>query len=144
MKIITGAVSLLLIAATAGAQPACPKDPIDAATREFPSAGVVECNGTRVDGHDVYDVQIAERTRPRRDVIVSLDGRVLEIDEQVDPERLPAAVKKAFGATYPGVEMQQAQQRLTNANVTYRIIFRSGSQTRSATFTARGELLPER
>lgn len=144
MKIITGAVVLVLTAATAGAQPACPKDPIDAATREFPSAGVIACNGTRVDGHDVYDVQIAERTRPRRDVIVSLDGRVLEIDEQVDPDRLPAAVKKAFAARYPGVEIQQAQQRMTNATVTYRIIFRSGAQTQSVTFTGRGELAGER
>ena len=144
MKITTGAAVLLLIAGTAGAQPACPKDPIDAATREFPSAGVVACNGTRVDGHDVYDVQIAERTRPRRDVIVSLDGRVLEIDEALAPERLPAAVRKAFDAAYPGTQVEQAQQRTTNANVTYRIIFRSGSRTRAVTFTGRGELLPER
>ena len=131
--------SLSAAASTAGAQ-VCPKLPVDAVTREFPSGAVTHCTPENQHGLVEYVVQMTTPDHAVRDVTVSLDGRILQIVEPLAVDRVPIAVMKAFDAKHPAAQPTQVERVTTNQGVTYQITFTSGGQRATATFDDQGRL----
>jgi hypothetical protein len=108
---LTG-LSVLAVTALAAEEKISPKK-LPAAVRKavkkkFPEAKYRGAAKEVADGKTTYEVELTVEGRAV-DAIMSPEGKILEVEREVPVAKLPAAVKKALAAKYPGAKIEKAE-----------------------------------
>ena len=78
------------------------------------------------------------------EVDVGPDGKILQIEEAIGVDKLPAAVLKAFAAKYPKAKVDTAEKQTpASGTPSYELAFASGAGRKEATFTEAGQFVEE-
>lgn len=136
---------LLLSAAPAyaGAPSGCPAAVTAAVTKTFPKATIGACKAEHEHGKDLFEVKLTKSSGEKVEVDVAPDGTVLQVEEKITVDALPAAVKKAFAARYPKAKAMGAEKQTAGKDVRYEIAFSVDNGRKEATFTADGTFVEE-
>jgi hypothetical protein len=86
-----------------------PKVVRDAARAKFPRAEIVGAAREKEDGKTTYEVMFKQAGRSI-DATLSQDGKILEVEREIDDADLPRAVKKAIAARFPGARIAKVEQ----------------------------------
>ncbi len=76
--------------------------------KKFPKAEIEKATKEVEDGKTTYEVLLEIEDRPV-DVAFKADGTILEIERAIPLEELPAKVKKALAAKYPGAKIEKVE-----------------------------------
>lgn len=136
---------LLLAAAPAYAEPpgGCPAAVTTAVKKAFPKATLGACKAEHEHGKDRFEVKLTKSSGEKVEVDVAPDGTVLQVEEKIAVDALPAAVKKAFAAKYPRAKMNGAEMQTAGKDVRYEIAFTADKGRKEATFAADGTFVEE-
>ena len=140
MKIALAA-PILLFAAVAQAN--CPKVVTDAVAKAFPKSSVSACKAEKEHGHDQFEARIVKADGGKAEIDVAPDGKILQVEEVIALDKLPAAVTKAFAAKYPKAKATRAEKQTADGKVTYEIAFVVGDAHKEVTFDETGKLVEE-
>lgn len=138
-----------LLAATAFADSKPVADPCPAAvktaiTHAFPKASIARCKAEREDGHDQFEVKVAKEGGGVAEVDVSPDGKILQVEETVTIDQLPAAVAKAFATKYPKANIDRAEKQTPAKGAPrYELAFATDHGRKEATFAEDGTFVEE-
>ena len=138
---------LLALAATPvpalgqSASPALPA-PIAAAFRQaYPAATILHAAPETRDGHVVYEIESKDGTM-WRDLLYSLSGEIIEIEEILPVDSLPAPVRTAVGKDAPRATIVGVERVTTGTAIAYEVRVRRNGRTRSLTYDAEGGRQP--
>jgi hypothetical protein len=136
---------LLLASVTAHAEPprGCPPTVTTAVAKAFPGAAISACKPAHEHGKDQFEVKLSRSGGDPIELDVAPDGTILQIEEKIAVDALPAAVKKAFAAKYPKATATRAEKQTAGKDVRYEIAFRTDGGTKEATFSADGSFAGE-
>ncbi len=122
----------------------CPAVIKAAIDKAFPKATITRCTAEREHGHDQFEVALTKNDRSRAEVDVSPDGKILQVEERIALDKVPAAVIKAFAARYPKAKVDAAEKQTpSSGSVTYELGFTIGATRKEATFTEAGKFVEE-
>jgi hypothetical protein len=85
-----------------------PKAVMDSVMKKFPVATAVGASKETEDGKTTFEVELKDKGKSV-DVSLKPDGTILEIETEVAPKDLPAAVTAAVTAKYPGSKIEKAE-----------------------------------
>jgi hypothetical protein len=137
-------VVLVLAAPAYGEVPGgCPAAVTTALAKEFPKAAISACKPEHEHGKDIFEVKLTKASGERIEVDVAPDGTILQVEENIAFDALPAAVKKAFAAKYPKAKATGAEKQTAGKDVRYEIAFSAGNGRKEATFSADGTFVAE-
>lgn len=149
IKSISFALCILTTSAFAGqakkpAPAECPGAVKTALDKAFPGSKAGKCNAEREKGRDQFELKLTKADGNAVDVDVDPDGRILQVEEKVALDQVPAAVTKAFATKYPKAKASGAEKQTPSGGpVTYEVAFSIDKATREATFTADGKFIEE-
>ncbi len=122
----------------------CPTAVTSAIANAFPKSKVASCKLEREHGHDQYEVKVSKADGSSAEVDVAPDGKIVQIEEKIPVDRVPAAVVKAFTAKYPKAKIDRAEKQTSAANEeSYELAFATDKGRKEATFTADGKFVEE-
>lgn len=135
-------------AVPAGADPSptssCPAAVTAALAKAFPRATVTRCKAEREDGHDQFEAKLTRADGGKLEVDVSPDGKILQTEEKIALDRVPAAVMKAFAAKYPHSKVTSAEKQTpATGEASYELAFASDHGRKEVTFTENGKFVEE-
>ena len=126
------------------APPPCPAAVTTAIDKLFPKSSVQVCKAEREDGHDQYEVKLTKADGGKVEVDVSPAGQILQTEEVIALDLVPAAVKKAFAAKYPKATPTRAEKQTpATGKPSYELAFAVDGKRKEATFTADGTFVEE-
>jgi uncharacterized membrane protein YkoI len=129
---------------TAGlARADCPKAVNDAVTKAFPKSTISSCKAERDHGRDQFVARIVKADGGKAEVDVGADGKILQVEEKIALDKVPAAVMKAFAAKYPKGKATGAEKQTADGKTSYEIAFDLGSERKEATFDESGRFVEE-
>lgn len=132
---------VLLSAAIANAD--CPKAITDAVAKAFPKSTITACKPEKEHGRDQFEARIVKAGGGKAEIDLAPDGKILQVEEIVSFDKVPAAVMKAFAAKYPKAKATRAEKQTADKAVTYEIAFDLGEQHKEATFDESGKFIEE-
>jgi uncharacterized membrane protein YkoI len=131
-------------ATTPAAASSCPAAVNASIAKEFPGATTTSCKVEHEDGREQYEVKVNASGGENVEVDVAPDGAILQMEQPILLEQLPARVLTAFGARYPGAKPTRAEKQVrTGKGTFYEIAFASGAKAREATFAEDGTFVEE-
>lgn len=136
-------ILVALAATTAIAHADCPKPVNDAIAKAFPKSTVTSCKAEKEHGHDQFEVRVAKADGAKAEVDVAPDGKILQVEEKIAVDKVPAAVMKAFAAKYPKAKATRAEKQTADSSVSYEIAFDLGAAHKEATFDESGKFVEE-
>jgi hypothetical protein len=141
----TAVLLLLMFAAPvhADAPPACPQAVTASIQRAFPQATIGACKAEHEHGKAIFEVKLTRPGGDKIEVDVAPGGEILQIEEKIAVDALPAAVKKAFAARYPRAKASGAEKQIAGKTVRYELAFQVGTARKEATFAADGAFVEE-
>jgi len=141
----TLALALVLEASlVAAAPPPCPAAVTTAIEKAFPKSTVQVCKAEREDGHDQFEVKLTKADGAKLEADVSPAGAILQTEEVVALDRVPAAVKKAFAAKYPKATATRAEKQTpATGKPSYELAFQADGKRKEATFAEDGAFVEE-
>ncbi len=77
--------------------------------KKFPKAEIEKASKEVEDGKTTYEVLLEIEDKPV-DVAFKTDGTILEIEKEISFTQLPAKVKQAFKAKYPGAKVEKVEE----------------------------------
>ncbi len=77
-----------------------PKAVLDAVKAKFPDAKLVSAEKETEDGKTVYEIAIKNKGQSI-EVTLTPDGKIVEIEKQIEAKDMPKAVTEALAAKYP-------------------------------------------
>jgi uncharacterized membrane protein YkoI len=136
---------MLVVLAAAGsvAHADCPKPVVDAIAKAFPGASLTRCKAEKEHGRDQFEARLVRSDGAKLEVDLAPDGTILQIEEAIAVDKLPAAVSKAFAARYPKGKATGAEKQTAGKVVTYEIKFDLGAARKEATFDESGKFIEE-
>ena len=136
---------LVLGSTLAAAAPApCPAAVTSAVDKKFPKSTVQVCKAEREDGHDQYEVKLTKADGSKVEVDVSPAGAILQTEEVVALDQVPAAVTKAFAAKYPKAKPTRAEKQTpATGKPSYELAFAVDGKRKEATFAEDGTFVEE-
>jgi len=140
-------VTVMLAWSTAQADPkpaSCPRPVGAAVARALPGATIAACKPEREHGQDRFEVRVVKPDGGRLELDVAPDGKILQIEEPIAVDQLPAAVRKAFAARYPRARIERAEKQTpTGGAPSYELAFRVGDTRKEATFRGDGAFVEQ-
>jgi hypothetical protein len=130
---------LALLATPALADSSCPKAVTDGVAKAFPKSTITSCHPEHEDGKDIFEAKITRADGTKAEVDIAPDGSILQLEEMIAVDKLPAAVKKAFATRYPKLKAERAEKQTAGKTVTYEV---AGGNI-EATFTEDGKFVEE-
>ncbi|MEO6777227.1 MAG: PepSY-like domain-containing protein [Kofleriaceae bacterium] len=136
--------ALVLPLAAAAPPPSCPAAVTGAIAKQFPKATVQRCKAEREDGHDQFEVKLTKADGGKLEVDVSPAGAILQTEEVVGLDQVPAAVMKAFAAKYPKAKPTRAEKQTpATGKASYELAFQTDGKRKEATFAEDGRFVEE-
>ncbi|MEP6859628.1 MAG: PepSY-like domain-containing protein [Deltaproteobacteria bacterium] len=143
MKTLALAILLEATLATA-APPPCPGAVTTAIEKKFPKSTVQVCKAEREDGHDQFEVKLTKADGGKVEVDLSPAGAILQTEEVVALDQVPAAVMKAFAAKYPKAKPNRAEKQTpATGKPSYELAFQVDGKRKEATFAEDGAFMEE-
>lgn len=103
----------------------------------YPAAVVLHVSKERRAGKVVYEIESRDGST-RRDLIYDPAGTVIEIEETIPADSVPAAVRTAVARDVRGATLVRAERVTTGAVVVFEVQVRAGQQTRYLTYDPDG------
>jgi putative PepSY-like beta-lactamase-inhibitor len=132
----------LLLAAGAGSAGAQRSDSLPPAIatafhQTYPGARILTVSRERRDGKVVYEIE--SRDGPmRRDLIYSLEGNTVEIEDILPADSVPAPVRTAVQRDLPGAAILGAERVTTGAVIVYEVQVKKSGRTRLLVYDPAG------
>lgn len=150
-SLLVVAVTVLVLSAAAHADdakkraaPACPSVVTNAIHKAFPNAAVSTCKAEREHGQDQFEVKLTKADGSKAEVDVSTDGKILQTEEKIAVDQVPAAVSKAFSAKYTKAKIDGAEKQTpAKGAATYELTFATDKGRKEATFREDGTFVEE-
>ena len=95
-----------------------PKAVLDALVVRYPAARANAYARERRDGNTVYEIETTEKS-VRRDIIFSVAGAILEVEEAIPPKRLPQVILDSISTNYPSSRVISAEKVTKGTDVVY-------------------------
>jgi uncharacterized membrane protein YkoI len=109
----------------------------EAFQKAYPDATIEGTSKETEKGKTVYEVESVDKGM-NRDLSYAADGTLLECEEQIKPEDLPAAVADAFKKLYPKASITKAERTTEGQTVKYELAVK-GAPKREVSFTPDGK-----
>jgi hypothetical protein len=123
---------------------ACPEAVKQAIAKELPEAAITGCKAEHADGHDQFEVKATRKSGDKVEVDVAPDGAILQTEEVVALDKVPAKVMTAFAAKYPSAKPTGAEKQVrTGKGSFYELAFTADTKTKEATFAEDGNFVEE-
>ena len=123
---------------------ACPAAVTGAITRAFPKSSIARCKAEHEHGTDQFSVNVVKADGTRAEVDVSPDGKVLQVEEKIAIDKLPAVVTKAFATKYPKAKVTAAEKQMpAQGSPSYELAFTTDAGRKEATFSEDGRFIEE-
>ena len=137
---------LVLLAASAAhadpKPPACPAAVTATIARAFPRSVIGACKAEREHGRDQFEVKLTTADKTAVEADVAPDGKLLQVEEKIPLDKVPAAVAKAFAAKYPKAKLEGAEKQTpADGKPSYELAFTVEPGRREATFTEDGKFI---
>lgn len=122
------------------ARPAsCPAAVTGSVAKQFPASALSSCKSEGEHGHEQFEVKLVDQGGEHIEVDVAPDGTILQVEQMLPVDRVPAKVLAAFAAKYPGVTPTSAEKQTRPGKpATYEIAFTADSRARESTFAEDG------
>ncbi|HET9987094.1 MAG TPA: hypothetical protein VFQ65_01210 [Kofleriaceae bacterium] len=128
----------------AAAPPPCPAAVTTAIDKRFPKSTLQACKAEREDGHDQFEVKLTKADGSKVEVDVSPAGAILQTEEVIALDQVPAAVTKAFAAKYPKAKPTRAEKQTpATGKPSYELAFAVDGKRKEATFAEDGTFVEE-
>ncbi|HEV3023220.1 MAG TPA: PepSY-like domain-containing protein [Pirellulales bacterium] len=98
-----------------------PKAVVDAIMAKFPGAELQEAAKDTDDGKTIYEVEL-EHKDDSYVVSVTPEGKITEIEKEIDVEDLPKPVTEALTKKYPKGTPREAAEAVADGKTTYEVI----------------------
>jgi len=135
-------VASLLFAGAARAD--CPATVKTAIEKAFAKSTIKTCKAEKEHGADQFEVKLTKADGTSAEVDVSPDGKILQVEEKIAVDKVPAAVMKAFAAKYPKAKVDVAEKQTpAQGQASYELGFATDSGRKEATFTEDGKFVEE-
>jgi hypothetical protein len=123
---------------------ACPSPVKTTIEQKFPKSTITRCKAEREHGRDQFEVKLTKADGAKIEVDVAPDGKILQVEEKIAVDKVPAAVMKAFGQRYPNVKVDSAEKQTPSSGAaTYELAFTVDKGRKAATFTEGGKFVEE-
>jgi hypothetical protein len=110
----------------------------------FPGSKLGTCKAEHEKGHDQFEVKLTKADGSPVEVDIGADGKILQVEEKISLEKVPAAVMKAFGARYPKAKAEAAEKQTPAAGAaTYELAFMLDKARKEVTFAEDGKFVEE-
>lgn len=119
-----------------------PKAVLDAVKAKFPGAKLEEAEKETVDGKTTFEVSL-EYKGCQYSVSATDDGKITEIERDIEIQELPKAVIDAIKKKYPDAELEDAEEVTANDQTTYEVAVESSKEERKLTLDASGKILED-
>lgn len=122
----------------------CPAVVKDAVSKAYPGSTFKKCKAENEDGHDQFEVVVEKKGGGKLEIDVLPDGKIVQTEEVIAVDAVPAVVMKAFAARYPKARPTRAEKQ-TNAagKSSYELAFMVDSKKKEATFDETGAFVEE-
>jgi hypothetical protein len=123
------------------AKPApCPASVKTAIDKAFPKSTSMICKAEKAR----FEVKLTKADGNKVEVDVSADGKILQIEEKIALDKVPAAVMKAFAAKYPKAKVDAAEKQTpATGPASYELAFATDKGRKEATFSEDGKFIEE-
>ncbi len=102
--------------------------PIDIAIKTaFPDGTIEEVTLEDENGTEIYEAEV-RTNETTYEVKVTLDGKLIEIEQEITPGELPEVVVNAVNDLYPGASIEEAEKITRGGNVIFEIELKSGGK----------------
>ena len=123
---------------------ACPAAVTASIAKEFPGATTTGCKAEHEDGRDQFEVKVVRSDGEKVEADVAPDGAMLQTEQVIPLDQVPAKVMTAFGAKYPGAKPVRAEKQVrTGKGSFYEIKFAAEPKAKEATFAEDGTFVEE-
>jgi hypothetical protein len=124
--------------------PDCPVAVRNAIDKAFPKATISKCKAEREKGHDQFEVVLTKADGAKAEVDVAADGKILQVEEKIAIDKVPAAVMKAFARKYPKAKVDSAEKQTPATGApSYELAFATDAGRKEATFSEDGTFVEE-
>jgi hypothetical protein len=103
----------------------------------YPNATILNVSREPQDGKIVYEIESRDGSM-RRDLLYGLDGQVIEIEEILPADSVPAAVRSAIERDLAGATILGAERVMRGAVTLYEVQIKKGTRTRILTYDPAG------
>ena len=131
------ALAAAVPAARVAAQDSLPAVVAGAFHQTYPGARVLHVSKERREGRVVYEIESRDGST-RRDLIYTPAGEVLEIEERIPPDSVPATVRAAAERQVAGGKLVGAERVTRGAVVLFEVEMRRNGRSRFLTFDQEG------
>jgi hypothetical protein len=138
VPLMVGAVGLP--AASLAGQDSLPSAVASAFHQAYPAARVLHVSKERRDGNVVYEIESRDGDT-RRDLIYSTAGAVLEIEERIPADSVPAAVRAAAQRRVVGGTLVGAERVTRGTVILFEVQLRLNGRSRFLTYDPEGRLV---
>ena len=135
---------LAMVPGLALADDGCPTAVKAAIAKAMPKSTIAKCKAEKEHGREQWVVKLTRADGVAVEADVATDGTILQLEEPVAIDKLPAAVAKAFGAKYPKAKPTRAEKQTPSTGpVSFEIAFEVDGKKKEATFTEAGKFIEE-
>ena len=132
-------ISVFIVSGIAAAAP-CPTAVTAAVAKRFPKSAIGTCKPEQ----DRFEVKLTKAEGGKAEVEVSAAGDILQIEEAVPVDQVPAIVMKAFAAKYPKAKADRAEKQTPAKGLaSYELAFSDAGKRKEATFDGQGKFVEE-
>ncbi len=103
----------------------------------YPNATILHVSREPQDGKIVYEIESRDGST-RRDLLYALDGTVIEIEEMIPADSVPAAVRSALERDVTGATLLGAERVTRGDVVLYEVQARKNGRSQSLTYDPQG------
>jgi len=131
--LVVMSISFLILSTICfGGEKKIPKSKLPAAVlqtfqQHFPTAVIKNQTVETTDGKSIYEIESIDSSRSR-DVTFQADGTIVEVEQSLSENELPAHVLDSLRAKYPNGAIQRIESSTRANHVEYEIALRNGSK----------------
>jgi hypothetical protein len=93
----------------------------------YPDASIKGASKEEENGQTVYEIE-SKDGKHSRDLVYSAEGKILEVEEVINFDQLPAAVQQAIKAKYPDAKVEKAEKISKDAVVEFEVKLEQGEE----------------
>ncbi len=107
--------------------------------KQFPGSALSACKAERDHGNEQFAVKLIGQGGEHIEVDVAPNGTILQVEQMVPVDQVPAKVLAAFRAKYPGATPSSAEKQTRSGKpTTYELAFTTDSRAHESTFAEDG------
>lgn len=117
-----------------------PPTVLEAFKKAYPKAEIRGASKETEKGVTYYEVESIDG-KMNRDLLYTVDGKVVEVEEAIAPGALPAAVIKALDKAYPGYKILKAEDMLKDGQKLFELEIQVNGKKMGVTLDPTGKII---